>query len=219
MAIKYFLQIIIFSFISTNFYGQNQGLQIVSIDSDSTNLAQIEALPSVYKNQAECQILLEEYINKLRKKAYITASLDSVYVDTLMIKAYIFLGKKYEWLQLENGNISPKILGQIGFRPQKFIEKDFDWNEVLKLEEKLLQYYENHAYPFAEIGLNNVTIDENGKITAQLHSKKNQLITIDSLLLLGGAKISRQYLSNYLDLKSGSLYSEAKIQKIIQRLR
>ena len=198
---------------------QNRQLQIVSVDSDSTTLAKIEALPNSCNTSAECQTLLENYINNLRKKAYITASLDSIYMDTLRAKAFVFLGKKYEWLQLKNGNISEKTLNQVGFRPQKFVQKNFNWNEVLNLQERLLKHYENHAYPFAEIGLNNVTIDENGKITAQLYSEKNQLITIDSLLIGGSAKISRQYLSNYLDLKSGQLYSEAAIQKISQRLR
>ena len=219
MPIKYFLQISFFILLTLNTDAQNRQLQLISIDSDSTTLAQIASLPNVCKNQSECQNLLENYIKTLRKKAYITASLDSIYADTLQTKAYVFLGKKYEWLQLEKGNISEKILNQVGFRPQKFYQKAFNWNEVLNLQERLLQYYENHAYPFAEISLQNVMIDENGRITASLHSEKNQLITIDSLLILGNAKISRQYLSNYLDLKSGQFYDENKIQKISQRLR
>ena len=127
MPIKYFLQISFFILLTLNTDAQNRQLQLISIDSDSTTLAQIASLPNVCKNQSECQNLLENYIKTLRKKAYITASLDSIYADTLQTKAYVFLGKKYEWLQLEKGNISEKILNQVGFRPQKFYQKAFNW--------------------------------------------------------------------------------------------
>ena len=194
-------------------------LKLQPIDQpDSFVKNQIEIQPSFLDSLA-VRNELANILLQLHAKAYLEASIDSIYRFEKTFFAQIFIGKKYEWASLENGNVEPAFLEQIGFRKRLYQKnKDFYYQEVLKLQESLLAYAENNGYPFAEVGLKNIVIKE-GKVEAQLFMKKNRLITIEGVEIKGEVKISARYLENYLGVKKGDLYDKSKIQKIRQRIR
>lgn len=177
----------------------------------------IEIAPS-YSDSLSVRNELSNVLLQLHGQAYLEASVDSLYRFENTFHALIFVGKKYEWASLTNGNVEPAFLEQVGFRERLYEGKDFYYREVLKLQESLLTYAENNGYPFAEVRLGNLKI-QNGKIAAQLFMKKNKLITIKGVEIKGDAKISKRYLENYLGFKNGSLYDKEKIKNIRQRIR
>lgn len=84
--------------------------------------------------------------------------------------------------------------------------------------EIILKNCENKGYPFANIKLNNITF-ENNEFTADLELNKNKLVKIDSIIIKGNATIAPVYIYNYIDIKPGELYNEAKLSRITSRFK
>ncbi len=200
---------------------QTADLHLISTDVDSLQLAeQLKDFPSINcPKPADCEAKLKELLRFLQHQGYLTASIDSLQSDTTQTTAYLFLGQKYQWLQLDKGNVEEAILTKIGFREQLYTGKPFRFQELKKLQKKLLEYAENNAYPFAEVGLNKMKIDENGNIQASLYLNKNRQIVVDSLVIHGKAKISQRYLNNYLNIKNKQPYNESIITNIETRIK
>lgn len=193
-------------------------LQLQPIDQTESFLKnQIEIQPS-FSDSLSVRNELANILLQLHANAYLEASIDSLYRFEKTFFAKIFIGEKYEWASLENGNVEPAFLEQIGFRKRLYQNKDFYYQEVLKLQKSLLTYAENNGYPFAEVGLKNIRIKK-GKVAAQLFMKKNRLITVEGIKIKGEVKISARYLENYLGFKKGDLYDKSKIDKVPQRIR
>jgi len=150
--------------------------------------------------------------------AYLTASYDSVIVDSLGAKAYLQFGAQYKWAHLKNGNVDEGVLSTIGFREKLYSDRPVKYKEVKRIQEKIIRYYENNGYPFASVKLDSIVISE-GQIAAQLFLVKNDEQKIDSVLIRGTAKIAPVYMYNYLGIKPGSLYDESQLQRVNTRLR
>ncbi|MDO9185096.1 MAG: BamA/TamA family outer membrane protein [Bacteroidia bacterium] len=150
-------------------------------------------------------------------KAYLTASYDSLIVDSLHLKAYLNLGLPYKWALLKNGNVDEGVLSEIGYREKLYNDQPIYYKGVKRLQEKIITYYENNGYPFASVMLDSIVISE-GTIKAQLKLSKNSEEKIDSIIIRGTAKISPVYLYNYLGIKPGNLYNESKLKKVNARI-
>ena len=136
-------------------------LKLQSIDQTVTFIKkQFEIQPS-FSDSLSVRNELNNILLQLYANAYLEASIDSIYRFEKTFFAKIFIGKKYEWASLENGNVESAFLEQIGFRKRLYQNKDFYYKEVLKLQKSLLTYAENNGYPFAEVGLKNIKINAN----------------------------------------------------------
>ncbi len=85
-------------------------------------------------------------------------------------------------------------------------------------EQKIIEYYENSGFPFAEVSLKNIEI-KNDKINAQLQVTKGPLYHIDSIHVFGKVKIKNLFLQHYLGIYNGSVYNNQKLQQISKLLR
>ena len=81
------------------------------------------------------------------------------------------------------------------------------------IQQRILNFYENNGYPFAEIYLDSVQLNDD-KVGGLLKVKKGVLYKIDSIRQLGTAKMNNKFLQRYLDITNGSIYSKAKLQQI-----
>lgn len=97
-------------------------------------------------------------------------------------------------------------------------------NQVLTLEnyaasaEKIVQYLENHGYPFASVNL--TTEWENDTIPQYvLHIDRNRYTQVDSIVLKGNIKLSKSYLRPYLGLRKNAPYSEKTIREVNEKLQ
>jgi outer membrane protein assembly factor BamA len=161
---------------------------------------------------------LRKTLLKLQNETYLEASIDSLTLQDSIFTVHFYLGKTYEWASMTNGNVENTFLEQVGFREKLYQKKPFNYRDVVKMQERLLEYAENNGYPFASVWLDNILV-KNGKISATLFMNKGRLVIFETVNVVGDAKISKAYLKNYLGLKSGSLYSKAKILKVKSRLQ
>ena len=150
-------------------------------------------------------------------KAYLTASYDSLIIDSLKLKAYLSFGAQYKWAYLKNENVDEGVLSEIGFREKLYSNKPIYFKNVKRIQEKLITYYENNGYPFASVKLDSIVISVEN-ISAKLRLTKNLQEKIDSVIIKGTAKIAPVYIYNYLGVKPGNLYNEGQLKKVNTRL-
>lgn len=128
------------------------------------------------------------------------------------------MGAQFSSASVANGNIEPGILSEIKFKEKNYKSKTWNIEEINLLKKQLLSWYENNGYPFAEVWLDDFDFYEE-KISSKIYSKAGKKIQIDTLRMVGSAKISQRYMNAYLDLKNGDLYTEDKVLAIDGRLQ
>lgn len=198
-------------------YGQNNHrLVIRSIDKDSLFIAHNLGLESSFSSVADCS----NYINKLplvlQQKGYISSSVDSLIETGNQTVVYLFLGDKYNRLNLHIRDQDKHYLQQTGWELQGK-RKRINFEDYRQAGDKLLDYFEANGYPFAKINLDSVSITGN-QIEAVLNIDKGFPYRIDSIRLYGTAKISRNFIHHYLNIDRRSPYNKEKLSKINQRL-
>ena len=195
-------------------------LKLNTIDSDVHTLVAITGgYETRFSDASTCRTALQTLLKSLQEQAYLAASIDNLKSDSLFTYADLFLGKQYKWLRLNTDSIAPKDLSEAGFRSHIFFQKPLRFSDLLRLQERLLTAAENKGYPFAQVGLKNIVIDEEGNVRADLVLDKYKRIDIDSLIVHGNAKITKRYLQNYLRIKPGQRYNESIIRNIGIRIQ
>ncbi len=177
-----------------------------------------ESLPETYPDSLSLIENLKNTIASLHNDAYLAASIDTVIWRDTVAQVNLQTGAQYEWTSLANGNVEAVFLEQIGFRERLLDGKPFNYSQLIKIQEKLLNYAENNGYPFASVWLDDIVVAEE-KIGAKIFMEKSRLIFFDKVKIFGNAKITTRYLENYLGIKNGELYSRDKVLKIKSRLR
>ena len=162
------------------------------------------------------------YLNTLQaslfSKGFPEVSVDSVEYDSAAATVSLYLGERFRWIQINTDSVDPKLLEASGWNEKQFKNKTLDIARFQQEKEKLLTYYENNGFPFASVSLNNIQIEQD-KIKGDLLVNKGPLYHIDSIRVIGKAKIRNLFLQHYFDISNGSLYSNEKLLKITSRLK
>ena len=211
--------VILFLLVDLSLEAQNDySLYIRAVDRDSAFVTSSLGLKTTFNNRSQCV----EYINKipatLQAKGFVTASLDSINYDSAFARVVLYVGNRYEWAQLETKQIDPSVLQAVGWRDKTFAEEPMDFLKVQQWQEKILNYMENSGHPFAKVYLDSLQI-ENEKVWAQLKLEKGPAYKIDSIRVLGNAKISNDFLQRYLDIRNGSLFNREKLLQVSKKMR
>lgn len=192
-------------------------LRIVAADKDSVFLTKDFAYKRALRDSLSCTAEIRNLLNKLYAKGYLEATITQIIADTGRFTATLYAGSQWKWASLTNGNADEVVLDRIGFREKLFSGKIFSSEEVADLMNKLLTYYENNGYPFAAVRLDSLQVREQ-QLRAKIYVSKNKLITIDSIMVKGDAKIADKYLSGYLGLRLPAVYEEDAIKGITEKL-
>ncbi len=219
---KYFLFIIINLIFCIFVSAQTRDSLVLNLkikDKKEFDLNSVYKIKEEYRNKQLLENDLKSLLKNLQKEAYLEASIDSlIYRDSIHVLAKIYIGEKYKWAHLKNGNIDPGILNKVGFKEKLYQNKPFYYTEVLKIQESLLKFAEENGHPFAQVWLDSLQV-ENGQLSGQLFMHLNREVRYKKIITEGDAKITEAYLSNYLGIKKGNLYDERQIKKIRQRLK
>lgn len=200
-------------------------LELIPLDKEKNFIKRFSP-PSSFKSKQELETALGLFLKKLHSKTYLEASIDTLFKEQNTYTAYLFVGQRYEWANLDAKHIAPEYLQAIGYKERFYQNVPFHYTEIEKLQEKLLKYLEDHAYPFAQVYLDSIRIEEQ-QISAQLHINRGPLIRLDPIKINarkqkgkkeGKVRIGRKFLSSYLGLQEGKLYDESKVQKIQRRI-
>src|SRR5574339_516203 len=100
------------------------------VDRDSTALIRATGLQTTFASRLACV----EYVNKLpyllQSKGFVTASLDSILLDSASAKIIIYLGQRYQWTQIKIQNADPQLLAVSGWNEKSVNNKPLDFNYV-----------------------------------------------------------------------------------------
>lgn len=195
---------------------QPYALYIQSADRDAAFIAGL-GIPENFRSRNECVLFISRLPAWLQGKGYINASVDSVQYDTSFARVVLYTGSQYEWLALDTKSIDPAILAAAGWNGKRSLADAMYPGRIQQWQENVLAYMENNGHPFARVYLDSAQIID-GKISAKLKLDPGPLYTIDSIRVFGPARISNQFLQQYLELPDGSLFSREKVQRISKRL-
>jgi len=193
-------------------------LHIIASDKDSSFFAHDFSYRKSFTDTLTRYKELQSLLGRLYKGGYLEATFQNLKKDSTALNATLFVGGKWAWASLKNGNVDDVILNRIGFREKLYDNKPLELQQVNQLTEAILEYCENNGYPFASVKLDSISLNQ-GKLSAEIFLDKNKLVTIDSLSINGDAKIAKSYLANYLGFRFPSIYREDLIQKISVRMR
>ncbi len=173
---------------------------------------------TAYRDTLQVHKKVESVLLNIRGNGYISASIDSIHTDSLSTIAYIFLGEKYLWANIRQGNVPGEFLDGTGYRKKLFFGKPLRYDQISNLNSKILSNCENKGFPFATVELDSIEVIEN-EVSAALTITRNSLIRIDSIIIKGNAKVAPVYMHNYIGIKPGDVYKESQVRKISSRLR
>lgn len=218
MKNRLFITFIFVIFWVYNYAQKKCVLTIKVIDSSTGKDFKLPNYQKRLESAAACRHEIQTVLFELYDEAYLSASADSIVQDSVKFTAYLTVGRKYDWAYLSKGNVDEGVLSQAGYRQKIYTHKPFYYKNVHKLMDKVLVFYEDHGYPFAQIKLDSVKLNKN-VISATLQIRKMGIEKIDSIEIKGDLKLSSEYLYGYLGIKPGDLYNESRIKEAGTRLK
>ena len=196
---------------------QTVNLVINCTDNHSINIESIASKKS-FPNKALCKQYIERLPNLFQAKGFIGASVDSIKEDSTHINCSLFLGNQYSWKKIWYDSAVINILPAIGMS-NSFKEGDvYNRTTAELIQSKLLEFYCNNGYPFAKISWDSITIDAN-TISAKLKVNSGNIYLMDSVRIIGSAKINQDYLYHLLNMPEGSVFSLEKLEVLDAKLR
>jgi outer membrane protein assembly factor BamA len=161
---------------------------------------------------------IQQRLSQLHDQGFLEASADSIQVADKQISVVIHEGKQYRWLSLSTGSISTQRLKAAGFRPQFFQDRVLAWTQWQGLQRQLLSDYENSGFPFAQVGLDEIVLNEN-TLSARILVDSGQLIHIGRIRVSGDVRVSEQFLGQHLGLKPGMPFDQSRLERLPERLQ
>jgi hypothetical protein len=184
---------------------KNTSLQIKFIDKDSSFVSQALKLQTTFGSETEAVDYIGKLPALLTAKGYPVASVDSSWSADSVIYATVYLGTRYNWIQLTPVNIEKGALEEGGFSEKNFLNKPFSIAQLQLLQQRMLNYYEKQGHPFASVYLDSVRITDD-KINALLKANKGILYAIDSIRVYGKVNLNKKFLQRYLDISNHARY-------------
>ena len=206
--------LLLFFFVSLK--GQNTYLNIIPKETKGT-LTKLNYRKK-FSSKTDAYKEIENILLTLQYKGFLLAQADTVYSDTNSVTALISENGVYKTAHLRLGNLDPGMASKIGISEKLYFNKPFRYKEVARSLEKIIVYYENNGYPFASVALDSVST-ENNSLSAVIAVKKNKFFKIDSIKIVGTAKVNSGFINRYLAVKPNMPYNEQVMADISQKVR
>lgn len=182
--------------------------------TDSTTISDAYILPDSLP-QRNLSDTLRSIVSLLHHGGHLEASIDSLEATESMIQIFLHVGPTYTLGHLDVSDIPPPLQGL----PELNINKNerINYQEIATLFDFILEYAENHGYPFASVHLDDIEIRDQ-VIKARLLVDLNDTIYIESIDVRGDLKLKHRYLSHFLNLQTGELFSKEKVLSAPEQL-
>jgi len=190
-------------------------LQVHPVDKDSAFIHSLK-LQSAFKSREQLNKYVDQLPGLLQAKGYATASIDSMSLDSNATRLKMYFGDLYRWDSLRVSETDKKILEGLMFTTDK---KPLSLYQYESFQQKMLDYLGNRGYPFAKVYIDSIEITSTNQLKGVLKVDQGPLYKIDSIRVYGNARISSQFLQQYLELPNGSIYQTEKLQRISNRIR
>lgn len=196
---------------------QNYPVHYFFADADSVAKEQLK-LENQFPSRIEASTYLAGLPKLLQDKGFVTASIDSLLLDSASASVQLFLGQQYKWARIATYVGDEDILSAIHWPKSSFKNAGVDWASLTAWQNQILNHLENNGHPFARVFFDSISIDKN-ELAAFLKIDRGPLYTLDSIRLEGNAKISREFLQRYLELPNGTVYNKRKLQEVSKKIK
>jgi outer membrane protein assembly factor BamA len=198
---------------------QSYRVVLQSVDSSSALLQKELSVPASFSEGSGAFSFVSRIVPSLQEKGYLAASIDSMGITGEQYDVFVFLGNRYRWTSLSLDSIPPGIRSQAGISTSQWSSAPLNPRQLSRLTSRLLEWNENNGFPFAKVWLDQVSVDRQGGVTGFLRLDPGGLRKIDSVIVEGNVKVSREFMLRYLDIEEGSPYNEKKLRGITPRLQ
>ncbi len=215
MTKRNYILLVVFLF-GHSIFGQKINLEIHS-DEIPLELNWIEKANNASGDSVLLELVLVKLINRLHAEGYLLASIDSTRYDINIMKVKLSIGKRFEWVNLDQGNLPENILNKVGYAEKNYNRKFVKSDKLKKLFQSIIEYSENHGHPFASIRLDSIKLS-GASLSGSLHYKAGPLIRFGSLKIIGSNSVKKSFLEKYLGVQPGFIYAEKKLKSIPGKL-
>lgn len=174
-------------------------------------------MPKIAADSLAAAHILRGSLRGLQAQGFAEASFDTIVRTDSTLTAKLHLGKRYVWTHINTHSIPPQYLAEIGFRKGLLDKKNFSPQALFDMETRLLSFVESIGYPFAQVWLDSLAIDE-GQVSAQIKLREGQFFRFDTIQLVGLLRLNPRFLENYLDIRRGSAFNREKVLRLTTRL-
>ena len=224
VTLKYFtrfiilFQLCIFLFSSNAFCQKKYTVQYLLYGKDTSQKIQKPELKTIFDDEEKASTYISSLPGILLSKGFPAASVDSVKYDSTIAVAQLYLGEQFKWAQINTDSIDTKVLEAVGWNSKQATSNKMDFTRLQLQKEKIINYYENNGYPFAEVNLGSIQFSGD-KIKASLSVNKGPIYRIDSIKVFGNSKIKNLFFQHYLGISNGIVYDNSKLKQVSNRIK
>ncbi len=168
-------------------------------------------------DSSQCIQKVNQTIQFLASQSYLTATVNNIGFKDSVCDVSVNMGNSYNWIKLLEGNVTEDVLTASGWRQNLFYSQVFNYQVYVQKADQMLAYLEQNGYPFAQIKLDSIMVQNDG-ISAQLNLDKGDLVKFDTVEIIGDANIKSWYVAKYLGIKKDGLYNEQLLKRMDARL-
>lgn len=188
-------------------------LAVVRVDTPKNAMPHIQ---TAFTSKNELTTYVFKLQDKLVSQGFATASIDSVWDNKDTTGIYLFLGEKYLWKSIHVQSSDSLLLAGLGYDATNL--QNLNTHSIQKIQDSILNYYNNTGYPFASVKMDSITIQDN-QISGYLVVNKSGFYTIDSIVQNGRAKLTQNFLHRYLEIGPHEPYNTQKLGTLSQKLQ
>ncbi|MEO6219769.1 MAG: BamA/TamA family outer membrane protein [Ginsengibacter sp.] len=224
LRVKYFsrfiiiFQLFLFLFSTRVFCQKKYNVEYLLPGKDTSYKITKPELKTIFDDEESAAAYITSLSGILISKGFPAASVDSVKYDSTFAIAQLYLGEQFKWVEINTDSIDNEVLDAIGWNTKHSANNKLDFARLPLQQEKIINYYENNGYPFAEVNLKGLEFSDD-KIKATLSVKKGPLYHIDSIKVYGNAKIRNLFLQHYLGISKGIVYNNSRLNQVSKRIK
>lgn len=187
--------------------------------SQQNEITKINSKEQSFKTKKALIEFVNDSKNKLIRKGYVLANVDSIAWDSLNVTAYLYQGPKFERIEILVQENDKFLIRKIPRLSERFLKNTiFSPTEVERMLVELLSHLENNGFPFAQVKLE---VEELNSIEnrATLYINRGPEVRITKIHIKGEAEVSEKFLTNLIAIKVDDYFDQERLSKISIRIK
>ncbi len=198
-------------------FGQSTHNVSLYFFDNPTNVNRIFPTETQTIDSIQLEKIVNQRLHGLYDLGYLAATSKVIYKPENKVEVHFFAKQTFKTVYISQGNLSDEIINKVGFDSKNFKNRPFSYKKITKVFHSILEYAENHGYPFASIKLDSISLTKNS-VAAWLNYRSGPMIVFDSLRISGYEKVKSSYLMTHLGIYRGKPYEEKLIKEISNKL-
>lgn len=187
--------------------------------NDETVFKLKKNIPKSFKDSIQLKRYLKDLSLFAIEKGFFLASLEKVNFrkDTAYVE--FFLGAKFTKAHLTLSAENKSFLRRIyNIKENLLLNFPFKPNEIADLLRGIQQALEDNGYPFAEVRLDNIQIDQN-ELDAEIIINTRKQIKWSKIHVKGEKNLNTLFICNLIGFKEGDIYEQSLVDIISSKIK